>query len=150
MSYTPAVGGRVLIPAISVTAALTGTWTTSQQSGDFFAARRASSAQNDAIGWDVWLDAGTWTLELYHSVGSSRGIYTPTIDGASLTSLGGSADTIDGYAVSSGAAIPPSTITGIVLPAGGKKRLLITMATKNAASSGYLAVMNAVGLIRTA
>lgn len=113
------------------TAALYGYW---KQSG---------GSQNDEIGWDVILAAGTWTLELIHVTSSNRGIYTASLDA-------GSVGTIDGYDGAGPVRNVRSTITGISVAATGKKRLLLKMATKNASSSSYFGSIQHVSLRRTA
>lgn len=110
--------------------------------------RRSSSAQNDEIGWDVYVPAGTWEFWLVHYAGTTRGIYTVTLDGAALTTFGAGSSTVDGYAGSN--AITESTIAGVVVATAGVKRLKVEMDTKNASSSGYVGSVQAIGLRRTA
>lgn len=103
----------------------------------YFGAVRQSvgSAQNNEFTHNVTLAAGTWDLTWFGYANTNQGIVTLSLDGASLTSLGGSATTIDGYAGS--AAAFTSTITGIVVPAGAKRAFRGIIATKHASSSGY-------------
>lgn len=106
------------------------------------AVRDSSAAQNDEIGWDVILAAGTWTIELIHRSWSDRGIYAVSLAGSSV-------GTIDGY---TGSDTPNtrSTINGISVASTGKKRLLLKMATKNGSSSNYRGAIQHVRLLRTA
>ncbi len=109
-----------------------------------------SGAQNDEVVFSVVIPGGTWTLELMYAQGANIGIYTITIDGASLTSLSGSADTIDGYAAGVTRNVT-TAITGIVLAANTTARALkLKMATKNASSSNYYGQLQHIQLRRTA
>lgn len=104
--------------------------------------QRTSAAQNDEIGWDVYLAAGTWEFWLLHITNNNRGIYTVTLDGASV-------GTIDGYSAGSVSYVE-SPIAGHVVATAGLKRLLLKMSTKNASSSGYVGSIQLVGMRRTA
>lgn len=84
--------------------------------------------------------AGTWTLTMYHNAAADRGIYTVNIDGVDV-------GTVDGYAT--GGTQTVSAITGLALTAG-KHTIKLTMATKNASSSGYTGDWSAIGFTRTA
>ncbi len=103
--------------------------------------RISTGAQNDEIGWDVILSAGTWTFELVHDTGPGRGIYTVSLDGNSK-------GTIDGYDVAGASAV--STIANIAVAVTGKTRLLVKMATKNASSASYQGMIRHIQLRRTA
>jgi len=102
----------------------------------------SSGAQNAEIGWDVVLSAGTWTVQLTHYTINSAGIYSVRIDGVEV-------GTIDGYAASGG---PDhvSVVTGIAVATGGKRRVTLKMATKNASSSSYYGLIQHLQLRRTA
>jgi len=104
--------------------------------------KRNAGAQNSQIGWDVVLAAGTWDFELTHNQDSNRGIYTVAFDGSSV-------GTIDGYQAATTVNVR-SSITGIVVAATAKKRLTLTMATKNASSSSFFGTIAHVRLQRTA
>lgn len=108
----------------------------------YAATKESSQAQNDNIGWDIVLAAGTWTFELMHRTWSDRGIYSVRFDGVEQ-------GTIDGY---SGSAVENvrSTVTGITVATSGKVRLLLQMATKNASSSNYRGSIQHIQLRRTA
>ncbi len=111
--------------------------------------KASSGNQNDEISFDVLFAPGTWTLELLHHKISDTGIYTLSLDGASLTSLGGSANTIDGYAASTTYNVR-SQVTGIVIPTQGKRRLKLKMATNNPSSAWFMGRIAGVHLHRTA
>jgi hypothetical protein len=109
----------------------------------------STGAQNAAISYDVTFPAaGTWALDLIHNQFSSRGIYTVTVGGSAPTALGGSADTIDGYNASQTPV--RSSITGMVVTAPGKQTVTLTMATKNASSSGFTGDIAGMVFRRTA
>ena len=84
---------------------------------------------NSYIEWQQELDAGTWSFTLLHDRGSDRGIATVSIDGTSVF-------TADAYAASPVENIA-TTGSGIVVASAGQKLVRITMATKNASSTGY-------------
>lgn len=108
----------------------------------------SSGTQNDLIGWDIMLPAGTWTFELMHTQSTDRGIYTVTLTasgGLSEVSIG----TIDGYA----AAATYNVRSSLSVPfqsAPAKRRLQLKMATKNASSSAYKGAIQSAQLRRTA
>lgn len=110
--------------------------------------RQIPNAQNNSISYDIALPAGTYKLEMIHYSNNNIGIYTITIDGASLTSMGGSADTIDGYAAAGAAAL--TAITGIVIPTLAVRRWAFTMATKNGLSSAFFGQIHALIFTKTA
>jgi hypothetical protein len=98
--------------------------------------------QNNEVGWDVVLAAGTWTITLIGIKSTDYGICTVSLDGSSV-------GTLDMYAASS-TNNNVMSLTGVTVSATGKKRLLLKMATKNASSSAYKAAVNIVSLLRTA
>jgi hypothetical protein len=100
-----------------------------------------SSAQNDAIAWDLTLAAGTWDCHFHVRKSTNTGIITLNQDGASQ-------GTVDTYAAA--AAYAKVSITGWTVSATGKKRMQILMATKNASSSNYIAELYAIDFRRTA
>lgn len=102
----------------------------------------STGAQSAQIGWDVVMAAGTWTLN----------VLTITILNAGIigAALGPSpVGVMDTYSAGTTYNVSKS-ITGIVVSTTGKKRLTLTMATKNDASSGYFGRLSAVRLLRTA
>ncbi len=112
------------------------------------AVRQIPDAVNNSISYDVQLPPGTWRMDVLHYRSTNLGIYTFALDAAALTTFGGSANTIDGYNASGSPTL--SSITGIVIPSGGKRRLSITMATKNASSTAYFGQINSIMFTRTA
>lgn len=104
--------------------------------------RVSSGAQSDAISFDVILAKGTWTLELLHTKGTDTGIYTAALAGSSV-------GTIDGYGATT-TYNNRSTITGIIVTKSGKKRMSLTMATKNGSSSSYFGRVQHIQWRRTA
>lgn len=102
----------------------------------------STGTQNDGATWPVVLSAGTWTLQFVHAPGGNRGIYTFAFDG---TTFG----TIDGYNAGS---VPQTqgSVAGIAVASSSKMAFSITMATKNAASSAYYALVGSIQFIRTA
>lgn len=106
------------------------------------AAINSSGAQNDEIGWDVLVGAGTWNIDIIHTLAASRGIYNVYLD----SDLVG---TIDGYG-STALRNQRGSVVGVVVATTGKKRLRLRMATKNATSTGYLGSISHVAMQRTA
>lgn len=105
--------------------------------------RQSTNSQNCYIEFPVVLSAGTWTFSLVHFRSTDVGIYTLTIDGDSK-------GTIDGYNAGGPQYNILSEITGIAVATAGKKVIRLTMATKNASSSGYYGAISAIRLVRTA
>lgn len=95
--------------------------------------------QNDSASFDFACGAGTYTLELMHLLGNNRAIYTVKIDG---TTIG----TIDAY--SAGLVYARSKLTGIAITAG-QHVLTLLLATKNASSAGYDALLERAVLTQT-
>lgn len=104
--------------------------------------RQSSGAQNDEVGWDVVLAAGTWTVEIICTKGTTRGVYNISLDGLSI-------GTLDSYAAST-TDNNVLSITGVTVASTGKKRLLLRMAAKNTSASSYVGTLNLVSLLRTA
>lgn len=100
-----------------------------------------STAQNDEIGCDVVLAAGTWSIFLLHFRHTSTGIATVSLDGSSV-------GTIDTYGSSLASQV--GSITGITVATTGKKALKLKGATKNGSSSGYALWISLIVLVRTA
>lgn len=100
----------------------------------------SDAAQSDAVSFDFACGAGTYTIEMLHLAYTNRGIYTIEIDGVSV-------GTIDGYIGTLTAA--RSQLAGVVITAGAHY-LTLLMATKNASSSGYVALVERLVLTRTA
>lgn len=102
----------------------------------------STGAQNAEIGWDLLLGAGTWTISLLHATTLDRGIYTVSLDGVGV-------GVVDGYSAVLVRNVV-SAITGVVVAASGKKRLLVKMATKHGSSSSFVGGISSLALIRTA
>jgi hypothetical protein len=109
---------------------------------------QSDGTQNAYVTYNVVLGAGTWNLGLMYYGWAGSGIYTITLDGTPLASLGASSSTIDSY-------YSPAThgatqqITGIVVPTTGKHVLTLTVASKNSSSSGYGAGIHHISFVRT-
>jgi hypothetical protein len=102
-----------------------------------------SGAQNDEVSFNVVLGAGTWDVRLLYSKFGNAGIITTSLDG---TTLG----TTDCYSSPSNTTGNTDAYTGIVVASSGKKVLNLKMATKNAGSTGYYAIIHYIWLVRTA
>ena len=102
----------------------------------------APVAQDDEIGWNVPLSAGTWTLTLIHVTGPSCGIYTTKLDS---TTIG----TIDGYSAGVTSNVV-TEISGISVGSSGVYTLKLVMATKNASATDYQYRFHWITLRRTA
>lgn len=148
-SFTPAnwmaVGAappqRVLIAPIQPDAN-TGwsTWSVDAAAPMGFTLTSASAQDNEAT-FNFNARAGTYTLEVLHKAGASRGIADVYIDGV----LQGTK--IDQYGASNVAR--RETIAGIVIPTDGDHTIRFVMATKNASSTGYVGTLSAISLRRT-
>lgn len=101
-----------------------------------------TGAQNDEASFNVVLGAGTWDFRLLTSTFNNAGIITVSLDG---TSLG----TLDQYSAGNDTGVKQS-ITGFTVASSGKKVLNLKMASKNAGSTGYYAIIHYIWLIRTA
>lgn len=97
--------------------------------------------QNDEVEWDIWLEAGTYTLFAVSATTTDRGISTFTLDGSSV-------GTLDWYAGSTTSNVL-KTITGITVATAGLKSFKVKMATKNASSSNYYMQQQSFAWIRT-
>lgn len=125
----------------------------SASSGDFSTAYVAhlgagllyqpSPAQNDYIAFDLILAAGTWSLELVGPTQNNAGIITVEIDGVAT---GGTAD----FYSSSAQSYDHFFNISFTVATGGKHRLTLIVATKNASSSGYQLGLQMANLQRTA
>ena len=87
------------------------------------------TAQNDSVEFDVVLAAGTWSVCFRGTKYTDCGIITVKLDGVSV-------GTIDTYAASA-QYDQFMSLTGITVAATGKKRLQLSVPTKNGSSSGY-------------
>ena len=101
-----------------------------------------SGAQNDKVSFNVLLGAGTWDVRLLYSTFANAGIMTVSLDGTSL----GTADCYNGVNTTG----VKTVLSGNVVASGGKHVLNLKMATKNASSTGYYAILHYIWLVRTA
>lgn len=99
------------------------------------------AVQGDAASFPFACVAGTYSLQEVLVKASDQGIQTWSVDG---TTVG----TVDGYAVASG--WQGGNVNGIVIAASGNHTLTMTMASKNASSSGFGTRVHVVTLQRTA
>lgn len=127
-------------------------WANVQQSSLSFSGAINSSAGTvgASVAWEVGLRGGTWRVDLCHFRGPDRGIYT--VELATLSETGAVSaytvlTTIDGYAAAEDHV--RSSVTGLSVPASGRKRLRLRMASKNASSSAYLGAFEHLALTRT-
>lgn len=136
-------GARVIPPAVyAVKVGTTPTrpmFDTSKWTGTLV--DTGAGAQNDEIGWYIWMRAGTHTLHLRYVTNTNKGIASIRIDDVEVA-------TQDFYAASP--AVGYTEYPGIVVAASSLKKLSLKMATKNASSSGYGYVLDSVGALRTA
>ena len=134
----------LIIPMVQDPDATTGTWAITAFTATFNtpwvgpnggtsvsadALFNSSSAQNDAIAWDVILAAGTWDRHIHVRKSTNTGIVTLQQAGADMGTA---------YTYAAAAAYVKVSITGWTVASTGKKRMNFKMATKNASSSGYI------------
>jgi len=86
-------------------------------------------AQNDQLDYYEFLSAGTWTIYVCATKGTSQGIYTLLIDDVSV-------GTMDFYA-GSGSDNNEMNVASIAVATSGIKKISLKVATKNASSSNY-------------
>ncbi len=100
----------------------------------------SSTAQNNEVVWNIWLDSGTYKVALLYLKDTDQGIHN-------LQFTASTQGTVDAYA-----AAPSSNnyteVTGIAVVAG-LKVFRDLMATKNASSSAYGGKIQSVAWIRT-
>jgi hypothetical protein len=99
-----------------------------------------AGALNASASWKVVLTPGTYSLDLIYVAYSDAGIMIWTLDAANLGNVDGYSP---GAAFNTTASLPSFTVT-----TGGVKTLTVTMSTKNTASSGYDAYLEAIQLRR--
>jgi hypothetical protein len=149
----------VIVPMIWTPDATTGTWGmsaghttagatfpfyvpgTAADSGGAGHVANSTSAQDDAIAWDVILAAGTWDFHAWVRRSTNTGIITLQQDGSDM-------GTVDTYAAAADAA--KVSVTGWTVSTTGKKRMNLKVATKNASSSSYQITLFGVEFRRTA
>lgn len=96
---------------------------------------------NNARWWYLGLGNGTWTLDVLHTTGPNRGIYSVQIDDVQV-------GTFDGYS-SGQVKNVRSSVSGISIANPGKHKLSFVMATKNASSSQFFGTVTAMQMRRT-
>lgn len=120
--------------------ASSGTWTLAASSGSLGGMQLQATTQNAYREYSVAVAAGTYRLTVIYERGTNRGIQTWTLDGATIA-------TIDGYHASGTDDIVSQT-SSIAITAGNHL-LRVTVADKNASSSGYTCTLQHISLLRT-
>jgi hypothetical protein len=122
----------------------TGNWALVQEPNDLniFVILNNSPTQNDEIGWDFIMAAGTWNLNMTFMKIANGAIATVNLDGAAV----GTIDTYNSATTHNNHA----TVTGFAVPTNAKHRVSLKMATKNASSTGFELLMCGFQLRRTA
>jgi hypothetical protein len=145
------VGDRqVLINGLGTPKATVGTWSLLNNSSAYNSGyvQNGTSAQNDAITfYEVWLDAGTWNLDLLGLSNTDGAIVTPSLinrRGRIITIAG----TQDQYGVTASAI--RTALPGIIVVVSGSYSLKVTVTAKNASSSAFRARFSGAILTRTA
>jgi len=136
--------GRVEILPYAYSAAGQGTWALIINAAYLFCGYIWNSTHTDGdnISYDIYLDAGTYTLCVLHSTINNCGIIDVDIDATEV-------DSFDCY--SAGAVVNVKTTqTGIVIASAGRKTLKLRVDGKHASSSDYYAAVNWISLWRTA
>lgn len=129
----------ISIPGYTLAKYETGDWT--RFSGSvLFGGTAQATTQNAERGWDIYLDAGYYTIELAHQEGTNLGIYSVRVDDVEV-------GTIDGYAATFVSRL--AAVVDVMISDTGIHKISIVMATKNASSSGYLAKLNGLNILRT-
>lgn len=99
------------------------------------------ASQNDEIVWNVYLDSVTWKFPLIYNSFASAGIATIQLDGSTV-------GTIDMYSAGTTRNVY-SEITGIAVATPGVKAMKVLLATKNASSTRYDAILQSLAWIQT-
>lgn len=128
--------------------AVVGAWQVAQRSYVYGGIlNNSNGAQGDSAAWDVVLGAGTWTLEVMRYTGGDSGKETWALDdgAGAFTDL----VTFDDYAA---VGVDSALVAAAGIPVVGtfKRRLRVTSAPKNAASTGFYLRMQHAQLRRTA
>lgn len=132
----------LFVPAVTPATTLVGGWNPAQSSAYYFGSYVASDgAINREIGWELPIDAGTWTVALFCRTGTNRGIAHVRFGGADVA-------TIDMYVNPGG--FSRLTATGIVVASRGMTPVSLRIASQNGSSSGYAAEISGIALVRTA
>ncbi len=135
-------GGQEWINVLATPFSNVGFNTIAQASADYYGGElQSDGTQNDEVVFQKYLQAGTYTLDLFHKTQTTRGIYSIYIDGVLLGT------TIDGYSASG--ASTRSTIANITIATSNLHSIRLLMATKNGSSSTYTGVIHGISLTRT-
>lgn len=102
---------------------------------------QSDSTQNDEITFQKYLQAGTYTMDVFHSVGTTRGIYSIFIDGVQLGT------TIDGF--NAAGSSQRATIANLVIAGSTIHSIRFLMAAKNASSTGFQGILDGIAFTRT-
>ena len=151
----PTQGWRqVPIIGLQTPKAVTGSWNYQQNSSAYFAGyitNNGSSANGDAVTfYDVWLDSGTWQLDLLGESGTNGALVFPTLVGPSGTISPTSSPTDQGQYAASSAALR-TNFTGYAITIPGLYTLVCTINGRNASNTtGYIARVSGGILTRTA
>lgn len=126
-------------PALKV-----GSWSLATEAADLFGFPFVNNVptQNDEIGWDLMMAAGTWNFNMTYLKFSGGTIITVNLDGVAV----GTVDSYNSVTLNN----QQATITGIACPSNGKHRLSLKAATKNASSTAFEMIVCGFQLRRTA
>jgi len=135
--------GHVCLMGMAYSAQPQGTWGITNNATSPYQTYWSNSSQalDDEIDYQVYLEAGTWTLVLLYAKNTTAGIIHFFLD---ATEIG----TIDGYGSLS--YDERASITGIVVSTGALFTLKLQAHTKNASASAYKMNITAMFLFRTA
>lgn len=150
--YTPGTGARhISVPLYATPAATSASsiWaaaTNGSVASNMSMSNGGSGLQNDSFDtYDVWLDAGTWQIDLFSIKAASGGIVTVSLLGPDGTIVCGTQDEYNATT-----AQQQTTLTGIAVTNPGLYRLRLKVTSKNASSSGFIARVGEAILTRTA
>jgi hypothetical protein len=118
--------------------------TIAQSSGDYFGGElQADGTQNAEVVFQKYLQAGTYTMDLFQKMGATHGIITIFIDGVQLGT------TVDGYSASG--AETRSTIANITITGSTVHSIRLLVSTHNASATTpfYIAVIHGIAMTRT-
>ena len=121
-----------------------GTWALNYYSQNIFGTGffNTTFADGDNLTFEVYLAAGTYTLRMIHAKQTNSCILDIDIDAAEVASFDTYADPISYNEI--------ATQTAINVAAAGLKTITIRVDGKNASSSGYVIVVQAIAFWRTA
>ncbi len=132
--FTPVAQTNWNAFAVVAAAAMGGAW-------------QSDGTQNAEVNYDLQINAATWTISVMFTADPNGGIMAVALDDGHgvFTSVG----TVNTYAAAP-AANQIITITGVVVDSAIRRRLRLKLATKDAASGGYVGNLQLVSMIRTA